>query len=216
LNIPETLDRIEERLGQELPGELSHAQMSPSIRKELLSKLKFEDDPTLSSVLILIYQNEGSLRIPVIERVIDGGVHGGQISFPGGKKETQDADLKATAIRETREEIGIDASNSRFLGRLSDFFIPVSNFMVSPYVAFSTASDFQYKPDKREVEQVLEIRIDEFLSGKNRMEGIVKTHKGIEIRAPYFPLGTHRLWGASAMILSELLSIIDEIHKSSS
>ncbi len=212
MKLDKVLDQVEARLQTALPGLESQEQMAPLHRPDLEKKFRFKDPPRVSSVLLLMFLKNEKLHIPAIVRADNGGVHGGQIAFPGGRIEAQDKNLKETAIRETIEEIGIDAGSARFLGNLSDLFIAVSNNKVRPYVAYTSASVLEYRPDGTEVADVIEINIEDYLFGKNRMEGVVQTNRGFRIKTPYFPLQGHQLWGASAMIFSEFLSIMDEVY----
>ncbi len=212
LDIPLLLDGLEKRLSEELPGLQGQLIMAPKRREDIDRTFKFKEEPRISSVLILLFNKGGQLTIPSILRSNYGGVHGGQISFPGGRKEDIDNDLWETALRETKEEIGIDASDSKLLGSLSELFIAVSNYKVKPYIAYSERSSFDYVPDGREVERVVEIPVFDYLNGKNRDKGKIITNRGFKIETPFFPLMEHKLWGASAMIFSELLLILDEIR----
>jgi len=136
------------------------------------------------------------------------GVHGGQISFPGGKKEPADADIIQTALREAMEETGADPSAISVLGTLTPLFIPVSNMVVTPVLGWTDKRPhFNHQPE--EVVFLIEADLKRFLD-----PSIIKI-KPFEIRGEildvrYFDYEGHVIWGATAMILNELLTILNK------
>ena len=154
---------------------------------------------------MLLLQNKNNIpNLIFIERADDGHVHSGQIALPGGKVEQHDKDLLATALRETKEEIGIDAKEINVLGKLSPLYIPPSNFLVNPFVGYA-ANKISFAHDEKEVKRILEIPLNDFFK-----EGVInissehKTHRGI-IQAPAYELHGVKIWGATCMMLSEFL-----------
>jgi len=194
---------------QPLPGTVSHLKMAPPNRaKELLEKQNYLLAARQSAVMVLLYPVDNQLRTVFIKRSEYDGIHSGQIAFPGGKKEKTDQNFEETALRETWEEIGIEADNIEIVGQLSDLFIPPSNFIVKPFVGYCREKPV-YKIDSKEVQSVIEIDIDDFYSGKCIFEKeFVAGTAGKTIKAPYFDINGIEIWGATAMITSELLDLL--------
>ncbi|WP_372755600.1 CoA pyrophosphatase [Labilibaculum sp.] len=196
---------LNDELNIGLPGFEAQKLMSPSSREQALLK----SDPSKardSSVLLLFYPKEGQLHLPFIKRTTGNTNHSGQMSFPGGKYEESDANRTITAIRETNEELGVECEKINILGFLTELYIPVSNFMVLPVLAYSderpsfTLSEF-------EVEELIEMPLTELLQKDNISEFIINKN-GHRIAAPFFHAKGHKIWGATAMILSELREIL--------
>lgn len=137
-------------------------------------------------------------------------MHAGQISLPGGKREPGDSNLAETALRESREEVGVAQENVRILGKLSDLYIPPSRFLVTPFVGFCEKRP-DFMKDPAEVDEIIEIKLSDLLSDQAVQ---VKKHKiglGIHIKAPSFVVNGHVIWGATAMILSEFKEVIKTV-----
>jgi 8-oxo-dGTP pyrophosphatase MutT (NUDIX family) len=167
-------------------------------------------DAREAGVLILLYPYNGSVFTVFIQRPDYIGVHGGQISFPGGKKELADLNIIETALRESKEEVGVDSSEIRVIGRLTPLFIPVSNTLVTPVAGWiDKRPEFNHQAE--EVVFLIEGEIKRFLD-----PSIVKTKpfeiKGEMIDIKYFNYNGHVIWGATAMILNELLAIISQAN----
>jgi 8-oxo-dGTP pyrophosphatase MutT (NUDIX family) len=132
-----TKENLKQKLSTPLPGINSHMKMAPENRTNELDgyhdKIKHAKK---SAVLILFYGEGENLRMIVIRRSNYVGVHGGQIAFPGGRYEEEDGDVHITALREIEEEIGIERDKIEVLGRLSDIYVPPSNFLISVFVGF--------------------------------------------------------------------------------
>ena len=163
-------------------------------------------DARIAAVLILLYPDIGLVHTVFMQRHNYDGVHGGQISFPGGKKEDSDKDIIHTAIREAEEETGIDPKGISVLGTLTPLFIPVSNMIVTPVVAWTDRKpDFIHQPE--EVVFLINAELNRFLD-----QSILKTKlfeiRGEMINVKFFDYDGHVIWGATAMILNELLTII--------
>ena len=163
-------------------------------------------DARIAAVLILFYPHAGSIYTVFMQRPDYDGVHGGQISFPGGKKEAEDVDVVQTALREAAEETGVDSAKISITGTLTPLFIPVSNMVVTPVVGWTDKKpEFNYQPE--EVEFLIDADLKILLDAS-----IVKT-KPFQIRGElldvkYFDYKGNTIWGATAMILNELLNII--------
>ena len=188
-----------------LPGFDAQKIMSPSIRDHALKT----SDPTIardSSVLLLFYPKNGQLHLPFMKRTKGSTSHSGQISLPGGKYEESDENRTVTAIRETNEELGVDSESINVLGSLTELYIPVSNFMVLPVLGYcEKRPDFNL--NEFEVEEIIEMPVSQLLAEENISEYTIEKN-GFNILAPYFDAKGHKVWGATAMILSELREIL--------
>jgi len=192
--------KLEKLLQDPLPGRLGHLTMLPDPVDE--KRFSIRDDHRKGAVLILFYPDSNSSFIPFIKRPEYPGVHSGQIAFPGGKWEPEDADLSVTALREAEEEIGVYAEKVTLLGKLSDVYIPPSNFLVSPFIGFiSQKPDF--KPDPKEVEKIISCPFPVLLDKDIRKLTRVKGSSGLSFEAPYFDIENEVVWGATAMMLGE-------------
>lgn len=199
------IEKIKRRLSDELPGLVAQQKMAPNIRNiEALWK-KYKPSIRNSAVLVLLYFDK-EWKTVLIKRPEYNGPHSNQISFPGGKQEPEDKDLIETAIRESKEEIGLNPENLEILGLLSPIFIPVSNSKVQPVVAYvKTKPDFV--PSDFEVEAIIEMEISLLVKEEIRKtETIMVEDRHID--APYFEIGNRHVWGATAMMLSEFSEII--------
>jgi 8-oxo-dGTP pyrophosphatase MutT (NUDIX family) len=137
-------------------------------------------------------------------------VHSGQISLPGGRKEETDTDHSVTALRETREEIGVDESMVTLLGPLSALYINRSNYVVYPYVGY-TSSRPSFTPDPGEVQAVIELDIELFLQQEAISHQTLHFKNGFSLEAPGFQMEGRFIWGATAMIFSEFMDVIRSI-----
>ena len=189
-----------EMLSKKLPGEEAQLQMSPSYRGQLSS----DEKPLDAAVLALFYPARERLHLAFIKRNAYDGPHSAQISFPGGAMDAGDPTLQDTAIRETREELGISES-MEVLGSLTPLYIPVSNFMVYPFVAWMQETP-EFHPDSSEVQYVVEASLEALLDPMNR-DSETLYHHDVPLEAPYYRVGKEKIWGATAMILSELLQL---------
>jgi 8-oxo-dGTP pyrophosphatase MutT (NUDIX family) len=206
-----SLTQIVENLKKPLPGWNGQKHLAPNFRAEEIEKIGSEiNNAKKSAVLILIYEKNNELHIPFIKRPAYDGIHSGQISFPGGKSEATDIDFQHTALRETYEEIGIEPTFIDVKAQLSDLYIPPSNYLVKVFVG-TTKEHLMFKADPKEVAEIIEIPIKEFFKPDIIKEKIFyRSVDGQEKKAPYFDLQGVEIWGATAMIISELLSIIRE------
>jgi len=202
-------DELKQKLQQPLPGINSHLKMAPRHRVEELSSLvSLVPLARNSAVLILIFPVNRKLKTVLIQRSVYEGVHSGQISFPGGKYEKSDKDFKATALRETFEEIGVEPEKIEIIAQLSDFYIPPSNFLVKVFVGYSSQKPV-FTPDHKEVQSILEVDIDDFYDSRNIAEKEFYSTSGhTTINAPCYLVNGMAIWGATAMMLSELIDIL--------
>ncbi len=198
------INTLDTQLRQPLPGPEAHLKMASATRLRL--KVQPNEKTRRSAVLILFYPYRDQILVPLILRPKYDGVHAGQMAFPGGRYEKTDENLIRTALREAQEEIGIKASDVQVLGKLTELFIPPSNFYVLPVVGKLTYKPDFY-PDPREVEAVLEVNLEELLD--ESIVGFTELDvRGITIEAPFYDIQGHKVWGATAMMISELLTVI--------
>lgn len=201
---------LNQRLTGPLPGKAAHETMVPPTRKETLHLPFPGKNVKFSAVLILLYPNSDALNFVLIKRARYNGVHSGQIALPGGQFETQDKDLEFTALRESQEEVGIDIQKVKIVGKLSEIYIPPSNFRVQPFVGFYSEKPV-FQADGIETIRTIEVDIRDFLNPGLQTEKNVISRDGREYPVPCFYLNDEIVWGATAMILSEFLAILKEI-----
>lgn len=209
MNFNEVIRQLQLQLQQSLPGDAIRQTMSPGLRFPGNWKPPDMQKAKHAGVLILLYPHEQTVFTALMQRNHDGHAHSGQISFPGGKKEPSDASLTHTALRETREEFGIDDSAVQVLGALTELYIPASNFWVLPAVG-ALPQRPHFNPDHREVAAIIEVPLPYLLN-----KAIVKTKtitgsSGLTIEAPYYDVEGHVVWGATAMIISEFLYLLQQ------
>ena len=158
-------------------------------------------DASEAAVLLLLWPQGGSLHFVLTRRASDLRGHGGQISLPGGRCDPDDSDHKATALRETEEELGVPASDVQVLGSLDKIYIPPSNYQVYPLVA-TLAAPPCFRPRASEVAEVLQIPLASLLDPQRKRESL-QHRNGRSLRIPWYALGGQMVWGATAMLLSE-------------
>lgn len=198
------INHLQSKLLLPLPGQEAHLKMASSTRLRL--KTQPNEKTRRSAVLILFYPYRDKIWAPLILRPKYDGVHAGQMAFPGGRYEKTDEHLIRTALREAQEEIGIKASDVHVLGQLTELFIPPSNFFVLPVVGkLPYKPDFY--PDPREVEAVLEVSLDELMD-ENIVGDTQLEVRGVTIETPFYDIQGHKVWGATAMMISELMTLI--------
>ncbi|MBL4594711.1 MAG: CoA pyrophosphatase [Flavobacteriales bacterium] len=198
---------LSERLKQELPGRIAHIEAAPYRRiefdeKELSAARK-------SGVLVLFYAIGKEPYIALMQRPVYEGTHSGQVSFPGGKQEESDRDIEHTALREANEEVGVIMEDVEVIGQLSDVYIPVSKFNVSPVIGFVDYHP-QFIIDNHEVEELIELKLSD-LTDINELEITkIKLSNNTVLKAPSFVFNQKIVWGATALILNELRHILKE------
>lgn len=156
--------------------------------------------------MALFYPAGNSIRLIFIQRPHYNGVHSGQIAFPGGRFEETDLNLMETALRETYEEIGISPEQIHVMGKLTNLYIPPSNFLVHPYLGFLT-NEPVFVPDPKEVREVFSLNVFDLLKNEMLQEREV-SGENYKLRVPCFYLNNRVIWGATSMMLSELIEII--------
>ena len=190
-----------------LPGIEAQLSMAPKTRQEELSRWNHKGDVHQSAVLVLFYPDVKTTKLVFIKRPVDNSVHSGQIAFPGGRVEKEDVSFEDTALREAWEEVNIQPSSVSILGALSKLHIPPSNFDVYPIVGYCPA-----RPPLKgnnEVDRILEVRLEELLNPGTKTTKTIHHRLGKLVDVPCYFVEDEIIWGATAMMLGELLAIID-------
>lgn len=207
------IKRLQQSLARPLPGQTAQMRMVPPTRQEALRDAGSKKNAKPSAVLLLFYPDDNGIRFVLIERAVYNGIHSGQIAFPGGQFDPTDANLRATALREANEETGIDTQQVHILGELTKIYIPPSHFDVYPFVGFVMEKP-DFKVDNTETKAILEIKLKDFLNPACQTAKTIRHRTEAEITVPCFFLNNKIVWGATAMILSELLEIINRFVSS--
>jgi 8-oxo-dGTP pyrophosphatase MutT (NUDIX family) len=162
-----------------------------------------------AGVLAIFYERQGELHLVFFKRTERVPTHKGQVAFPGGSGEAKDSDLMATALREAKEELGIDPDRVVMLGSLRPFDTFVSNFVVSPFCGYLIDPDPVFTAQTFEVEEVHEIALKRLRDKRSRHRGKVPGFN-IPFPLPYYKIDDVIIWGATGSIVAELLTALDE------
>ena len=200
-----------------LNSKTSQIKLAPSFRKEFI---KLNSNKLLSSkkaaVIAALYEDDNKVRLILILRNTYNGVHSNQIGFPGGRVEDYDKTLFDTAIRETYEEIGVMVQKNELIRELHEIYIPPSNFNVYPFLVILNHPPSFVKDDK-EVKEVITIDLESLLNCKITQTQIPIPAKLNElniqndVEVPAFKLAGYNVWGATAMMLSEIRDLINDV-----
>ena len=201
-----------------LNSKTSQIKLAPSFRKEFI---KLNSNKLLNSkkaaVTAALYADDSNLvRLILILRNTYNGVHSNQIGFPGGRVEEDDKTLFDTAIRETYEEIGVAVEKNELIKELKEIYIPPSNFNVYPFLVLLNHPPSFVKDDK-EVKEIITIDLDSLLNCKITQTLIPVPTKLNELNTqndvlvPTFKLAGYNVWGATAMMLSEIRDLINDV-----
>lgn len=186
----------------------AHAKMAPLERISYLKEENYMDkNPRKAAVLMLFYPKNEVTHLALIVRNTYPGVHSSQIGFPGGKVEEYDVNLEETALRETHEEVGVPPHKVKIIKSFSEIYIPPSNFLVAPFMGISS-EELTFIPDLDEVKRVLEFSIVDFLDDKSITKVKMSTSYATDIEVPAFMVDKYVVWGATAMMMSELKETI--------
>jgi len=189
----------------------AHAKMAPLERISFLKEANYiGKNPKKAAVLMLFYPKNGITHLALIVRNSYPGVHSSQIGFPGGKVELFDKDLADTALRETHEEVGVHPDKVKIIKPYSEIYIPPSNFLVYPFLGVSH-EELKFVPDLDEVKRVLEFPLSLFLDDNTVTKVKMTTSYATDLEVPAFMVEKYIVWGATAMMLSELKENIKSV-----
>jgi 8-oxo-dGTP pyrophosphatase MutT (NUDIX family) len=209
LTLNQLCKRLTQRLLLPLPGGDAHEVFRAKPVGDVRPVFDHSVPPRPGGVLILLYEEDGIIKFPLIKRAEYTGAHSGQISLPGGKAEPGEEAIQ-TALRECEEEIGVNQNDLQVLGKLSDFFVMPSNFMVTPVIASLTYLP-TFKPDAHEVVRVISHDIDKLLLEDAIKQKEILAAGKYKLIAPHFEIEGEVVWGATAMMLNEFRIILKEI-----
>ena len=196
-----------EELALPLPGPGYQLKMAPGHRN---SDSERKTKQNAAVAIILTYSKNKDWEIVLMKRAEYNGHHSGQVSFPGGKEEYKDKNLLYTSIRETFEEIGLYLISENCLGALTPLFIPVSQFMVFPFI-FLKSGTIDYSLDSSEVDYIIHVPLANLLN-KSMIKSTEIRIDGRLSHTPFYDIKGEMVWGATAMILSEFSEIVYRIN----
>lgn len=202
------IQRLRGALALPLPGHDAFLELSGYKRLDVERALQQDPPPRESAVLALLYPKEDTLHCLLMLRPTYDGVHSGQVSFPGGKREVSDPSLMHTALREFEEETGAGTTGVEVLGPLSPVYIPPSRMLVTPFVGYAERIG-PWNPDAKEVARLIETPLVDLLRDdilKRREQYIQLMGRSVEI--PYFEVDGETVWGATALMIAELRALL--------
>jgi hypothetical protein len=202
------IEVLSEEINLGLPGWEAQKLMIVSGRGKIDKEKIALNNPKTSSVLIWLYPKGDEIYTRLIHRTQIGKVHGGQIAFPGGRYEEGDKDLWHTALREAFEEIGLPPAKINKVGELSTVYIPPSNFWVHPFIGYSV-EEISSTIQTEEVQKTIDTNISVLLDPIIKEEKLITHSNSVTAqKTPYYNIQGHTVWGATAMILSELEALL--------
>ena len=201
--------RIAKVTKMELPGEAVQFKMAPTERLQELNRIaKDKVNAKHAGVLSLFYPSKDfETRLLLILRKTYNGVHSAQVAFPGGKLEKGDTSIVDTALRETEEEVGVSRKYISVIKKLTEIYIPPSNFFVQPFLGITTVSP-KFVRQEEEVEALIEVALCDFMNDLNITTQTLSTSYAKSMEVPAFKLNGHIVWGATAMMLNEVRELL--------
>ena len=201
--------RIVKITKMELPGEAVQFKMAPIERLQELKQIAREKDTAKKAgVLSLFYPSEtNETMLILILRKTYNGVHSAQVGFPGGKLEAEDETIQDAALRETEEEVGVSRHSISVLRKLTEIYIPPSNFFVQPFLGITTQTP-KFIAEEEEVEALIEVTLQDFMNDANIITQTLSTSYATSIEVPAFKLNNYIVWGATAMMLNEVREML--------
>lgn len=206
MSLEELHRKLELRLKKPLPGAEAHDVLRAIPVGATIPRFEHKLPPRPGSVLILLYNNAGSIFFPLIKRPVYLGAHSGQVSLPGGKAEAGE-DTIETALREAEEEVGINRNDVEVVGMLSNFFVIPSNYLVTPVIAIARRTPV-FKPDPKEVDHILYGSIDQLMDVSAIRKKEILAAGQFRMMAPHFEIENEVVWGATAMMLNEFRMVL--------
>lgn len=212
MNFDEFLISISKINGKPLPAESSQFKMSPPYRQQLIDLQKEKIKSAKNSAVLALFYPDASqnTKLMLMLRKTYKGVHSAQVGFPGGKTEDEDESLQMTALRETEEEIGVPRQHIEVLKAMSPLYIPPSNFNVYPFIGICKRVP-KFVKEESEVEDLIEVSLSAIFDDANIVTKKVKTSYNIEVEVPAYKLNDHLVWGATAMMISEIKDLLKEV-----
>ncbi|RMB64012.1 CoA pyrophosphatase [Dokdonia sinensis] len=212
MQFSEFVSRLSKINNLPLPGKEAQFKMAPMERIKELKKADIEkQNPRQAGVMALFYPNKkGETYMILMLRRTYKGVHSNQVGFPGGKVEDEDENIEATALRETEEEIGVSRKRITVVRKLTNIYIPPSNFWVQSFIG-TTSETPNFIPQEDEVEALIEVPLSELLSDEVLITQTLTTSYAVNITVPAFELQGHVVWGATAMMLSEVKELLVQV-----
>jgi len=207
MNFDNFTDKIDIFKTSKLGGQDSQFKLAPKLRLQLSEKDIFNRKPKEAAILALFYPDKNNqTRFLLTKRASYKGTHSAQISFPGGKVDVKDKNLIETALRETNEEVGVKKEKVEIVRQLSKTYIPPSNFLVTPFLGVLNHNPLFIK--NHEVANTIEVLLDDLLKKNNISSTIINTSYIKNMEVPCFKLNDYIVWGATAMMLSEIKDLI--------
>jgi len=208
------IDFLTNRLQEQLPYyNIQNENIDPILKKFIVQEqTNPKKEHRICATMLVLFEENGEIYFPCILRPQKSRVHPGQIAFPGGGREEQDKDLSDTAIRETLEEIGVVVPKMQIIGDLTDMYVPPSNSMITPKVAFLKKRPV-YNIDPNEVDKVIEVSISGLLDPNNQTIKTIQVQKGIKVNMPAIQIGEYLIWGATARILKEFILVLRDMKE---
>lgn len=207
MNFKDFTQKIGDLKTEKLGGLEAQFKMAPKLRVKYNQEKIVASKPKKAAVLALFYPNKKNETCFLLtKRASYKGTHSAQISFPGGKIEKSDSSLQKTALRETLEEVGVQPSSVEIIRELTDVYIPPSNFLATPFLGTICK-----KPDfilNHEVEKEIEVLLSDLLNEASITAVNMNTSYMNNIEVPCFKLNDHIVWGATAMMLSEIKELL--------
>lgn len=204
-SISELSRYLKKHLKDKKPGLKSQLKLSPQPPPSTLTIDEVGDHCLKAGVLVLFYPKNGRTHLVFIQRTATVSHHQNQISFPGGQKDENENIVEA-ALREAQEELGIRPDDLRIIGQLTSLYVQPSNYCIYPVVAV-TENRPNFEPCPQEVAEIIEIPLDHLLDSRNLKQEIWNL-RGREALVPFYHYQGYKIWGATAMILAELLDIL--------
>ena len=207
MNFQVFLNNIDAIKNTQLPGIEAQFKLAPKMRLAYNAKRIQANKPKTAAVLALFYPNQkNNVSLLLTKRAIYNGTHSGQISFPGGKVEISDLNLKETALRETFEEVGVLKKEINVIREITEVYIPPSNFSVTPFIGI-----LNYKPVLKlnsEVAKIIEVPFSDLLDDNNIASISITNSYMKDTTVPCFNIDGSIIWGATAMMLSEIKELL--------
>jgi 8-oxo-dGTP pyrophosphatase MutT (NUDIX family) len=211
MSLEELIRELDKRLKDPLPATAAHELLRARPVSGQFPDFGHKLPPRPGSVLLLLFEENGVIKLPLTKRATYKGAHSAQISFPGGKAEAGENPVQA-ALREAEEEIGIHQADVQVIGQLSEFNVIPSNFLVTPIVGSLNYVPV-FKPDPREVDRIIFVEITDLIRDDAVYEEEILAAGVYPMIAPHFLIENEIVWGATAMMLNEFRMVLREIFR---